>query len=175
MKRFHMHLAVTDLAANIAFYSRMFGAAPTVEKQDYAKWMLDDPRINFAISSRGHAAGLEHVGIQVESSAELEEVKQMYMAADQAKVVAETGAACCYAQSDKYWLQDPQGIAWEAFHTLGEIPTFNAPAAKPDEAALCDTSTGCCAPPTQTVSSEANPNSAMNRFRGKPINIPIKG
>ncbi len=175
MKRFHMHLAVTDLAANIAFYSRLFGAAPTVEKHDYAKWMLEDPRINFAISSRGHAAGLEHVGIQVDSAAELEEVKQMYLAADQAKVIAETGAACCYAQSDKYWLQDPEGVAWEAFHTLGDIPTFGEPAAQAASAAQCDTASGCCAPPSKAAVGDAPANSAMNRFRGKPINIPIKG
>src|SRR4051812_8530583 len=117
MKRFHLHIAVADLAANIRFYSRLFGMPPTAEKADYAKWMLDDPRINFAISARGAEPGVDHIGIQVESEDELAAVKERYDAADRSAVTTETGTACCYAESNKHWLTDPQGIAWEAFHT----------------------------------------------------------
>ena len=108
MKRLHVHVAVADLAASIRFYSAMFAAEPTVTKDDYAKWMLDDPRVNFAISARGATPGLNHLGVQVESADEL----------------AEMGTACCYAKSDKYWATDPQGIAWETYHTLDSIPVF---------------------------------------------------
>ncbi|MFA5940376.1 MAG: ArsI/CadI family heavy metal resistance metalloenzyme [Sinimarinibacterium sp.] len=141
MKRFHVHLSVDNLAHNIRFYSAMFGVAPTVEKADYAKWMLDDPRINFAISARGGAPGLNHLGMQVDSEAELAELRSKADAADIA-VVEQSGAACCYARSDKHWIQDPQGLAWETFHTLGGIPVFGADtdAAQPAEAS------GCCVP-----------------------------
>lgn len=142
MKRFHVHVAVDDLQKNIRFYSAMFGLAPTVEKPDYAKWMLDDPRINFAISRRGADAGVNHLGFQVESEDELKGLRDRVAAADiQAR--DEAGANCCYARSDKYWVQDPQGIAWETFHTLGEIPVFgeHATTAEPAQA-------GCCVPET---------------------------
>ncbi|MDE0853459.1 MAG: VOC family protein [Nevskia sp.] len=140
MKRFHVHVAVDDLRHSIRFYSAMFGAAPTVEKPDYAKWMLDDPRLNFAISQRGAAAGVNHLGIQVESADELEGLRQRAAAAGiQAR--DEAGASCCYARSDKYWVQDPQGIAWETFHTLGEIPLFGEHAAGEKTARAA-----CCAP-----------------------------
>lgn len=138
MKRFHVHVAVDDLQKNIRFYSAMFGATPTVEKPDYAKWMLDDPRVNFAISQRGAAAGVNHLGFQVESEEELNGLRERVDSADiQAR--DETGANCCYAKSDKYWVQDPQGIAWETFHTLGEIPVFgeHAAAAEPAQAGCC--------------------------------------
>ncbi|MEN9864509.1 MAG: hypothetical protein RL748_99 [Pseudomonadota bacterium] len=137
MKRFHMHLAVSDLASNIRFYSQLFGAAPTVEKDDYAKWMLDDPRINFAISARGAAPGVDHIGIQVESEAELAELKQRYDAADAAAVTTETGMGCCYMESNKHWLTDPQGIAWEAYHSLAEIPTFSKAEVQAEGSACC--------------------------------------
>lgn len=143
MKRFHMHLAVSDLASNIRFYSQLFGAAPTVEKEDYAKWMLDDPRINFAISARGATPGVDHIGIQVESEAELAELKQRYDAADAAAVTTETGTACCYMESNKHWLTDPQGIAWEAYHSLAEIPTFGKGEA---QGAAQAEPNACCAP-----------------------------
>lgn len=123
MKRFHIHIAVDDLDANIRFYSALFQAEPSVLEQDYAKWLLDDPRVNFAISSRGRQPGLDHLGIQVESNQELEAVQQG-LAAAALPVVEQKQAACCYAQSDKYWSIDPQGIAWEAFHSLNSIPMF---------------------------------------------------
>ncbi len=144
MKRMHVHLAVEDLDRNIAFYSHVFGAAPTVHKTDYAKWMLDDPRVNFAISTRGAQPGLDHLGIQVESADELESVRGNLAAAD-AGVEAESGE-CCYARADKYWVQDPQGIAWEGYHTLGAVPVFGS--ARPVLGAGEDAApaTACCAP-----------------------------
>lgn len=136
MKRFHVHVSVDDPAKNIHFYSAMFGVAPTVEKRDHAKWMLDDPRINFAISQRGGAAGVNHLGLQVESEEDLKLLRAQVGSADiQAR--DEAGANCCYARSDKYWVQDPQGIAWEALHTLGGIPVFGKHAATPAAAACC--------------------------------------
>lgn len=147
MKRMHLHLAVEDLDRNIAFYSHLFGAAPSVHKPDYAKWMLDDPRINFAISTRGAKPGLDHLGIQVESAGELEAVRGHLAAAD-AGVEAES-SECCYARSDKYWVQDPQGIAWEAYHTLGAIPVFGRTAGL---AVKSDTTSAACCGPTQAAS-----------------------
>ena len=123
MKRFHVHVAVADLERSIRFYSLMFGAPPAVTKDDYAKWMLDDPRVNFAISKRGDAPGVNHLGIQVESDEELLEMRGRLSQADQ-PVVEQDNAACCYAASNKHWVQDPQGLAWETFHTLSHIPVF---------------------------------------------------
>lgn len=142
MKRFHVHVSVDDLSKNIRFYSAMFGVPPTVEKPDYAKWMLDDPRINFAISQRGGAVGVNHLGLQVESE---EDLKTLRTEVDSADIQArdEAGANCCYAKSDKYWVQDPQGIAWETFHTLGDIPVFGEHAAKAEPAQAA-----CCVPET---------------------------
>ena len=108
MKRFHVHVAVNDLSKSIAFYSAMFGEQPGVVKQDYAKWMLEDPRINFAISNRGQAAGVNHLGMQAEDDTELEAIHANLQKAD-TTVLAEKGAHCCYATSDKYWVTDPQG------------------------------------------------------------------
>lgn len=136
MKRFHVHISVDDLAANIQFYSSMFGAAPTVTKPDYAKWMLDNPRVNFAISQRGHAAGVNHLGFQVDSNEELSALRGQ-IAEEPVDVLDETDAACCYAQSNKYWIRDPQGIAWETFHTLNEIPVFGAETTAANEAGAC--------------------------------------
>lgn len=124
MKRLHVHLSVDDLEKNIAFYSTLFGNEPTVRHDDYAKWMLDDPRVNFAISNRSRQLGLDHLGIQAENEPELAAIKRQ-LDATQAPIEAREGAACCYARSDKYWIIDPQGIAWESFHSLSEIPTFN--------------------------------------------------
>ena len=123
MKRFHVHVSVDDLDASIQFYSTVFGAAPTVVKPDYAKWMVHDPRINFAISQRGSAAGIDHLGIQVESDEQLTALREQVTGA---QIVAQdqANADCCYARSDKYWTTDPQGIAWETFHTLDTIPVF---------------------------------------------------
>lgn len=127
MKRLHLHVAVDDLAASIRFYSTLFAAAPTVIKDDYAKWMLDDPRVNFAISARGAAVGLNHLGIQVESADELAEMHARLQKLED-EVVEEMGTACCYAKSDKYWATDPTGIAWETYHTLDTIPVFGGQA-----------------------------------------------
>jgi catechol 2,3-dioxygenase-like lactoylglutathione lyase family enzyme len=141
MKRFHVHVAVNDLDESVRFYSKMFGATPTVRKPDYAKWMVDDPRINFAISSRGARPGVNHLGFQVESDEELKGMRDRLSDAD-ARLVEEDAAHCCYATSDKYWVTDPQGIAWETYHTLGSIPVFSAePAPRQARAAA-----GCCTP-----------------------------
>lgn len=126
MKRFHVHLSVPDLAASVRFYSGLFGAPPSVEKPDYAKWMLDDPRVNFAISQRSARAGLNHLGFQADDPEELAAIRARFDAAQAGSVVAEAGAHCCYALSDKHWVTDPQGIAWEGFHTLDTIPLFDA-------------------------------------------------
>ena len=124
MKRFHVHAHVADLQASIAFYSKMFAAEPARIEGDYAKWMLDDPRINFAISTRGDKLGVDHLGIQTDTEEELATLKAQAEAADLTlQAVGET--TCCYARSDKYWLTDPQGIAWEQFQTLGSIPVFS--------------------------------------------------
>lgn len=126
MKRLHVHIAVDNLSDSIHFYTGMFAAQPTVVKDDYAKWMLDDPRVNFAISQRGAAVGLNHLGIQVESAAELDAM-ECRLGALKAGVKQEAGTTCCYARSDKYWVNDPSGLAWETFHTLDTIPVFGEP------------------------------------------------
>ena len=123
MKRFHVHVSVDDLDRNIRFYSTVFGQGPTLQKPDYAKWMLEDPRINFAISKRGARAGVNHLGIQVDTDAELKELRNRAAAADLA-ALDQSNATCCYAKSDKYWLLDPQGVAWETYHTLDTAPTY---------------------------------------------------
>jgi len=134
MKRFHVHVAVDDLEANIRFYSTVFGAAPAVQKSDYAKWMLDDPRINFAISQRGAKAGVDHLGFQVDTEEELSALRKQVA---QAQIAAEDqpGATCCYARSDKYWIEDPQGVAWETYRTLGEAEIYGVATTRP--AARC--------------------------------------
>ena len=125
MKRLHVHVGVHDLEQSVRFYSALFATQPTVKKDDYAKWMLEDPRVNFAISTRGKKGGLDHLGIQAESGTELEEIGSRLAQAD-VSTLAQKDAACCYARSDKYWIIDPQGIPWESFHTLDSIPTFGA-------------------------------------------------
>jgi hypothetical protein len=115
---------VADLEKSIRFYSALFAAEPTVKKPDYAKWMLDDPRVNFAISTRaGRPAGIDHLGFQTDNEVELEEIGGRLAQAD-VTVTAQKGAACCYAKSDKYWTLDPQGIPWESFRTLGSVPVY---------------------------------------------------
>ncbi len=141
MKRFHVHVSVDDLDANIRFYSTVFGAPPTVRKDDYAKWMMEDPRVNFAISRRGAKPGLDHLGLQVESDAELAELRGQVERAEIA-ALDQAGAACCYAKSDKYWIADPQGIAWETFHTLDSIPVFG----EDNRTAQPAAAEACCAP-----------------------------
>jgi catechol 2,3-dioxygenase-like lactoylglutathione lyase family enzyme len=123
MKRLHVHVAVDDLAHSIRFYSALFAADPTVTKPDYAKWMLDDPRVNFAISARGGEAGLDHLGIQVETPAELQEVYGRLQQADR-PVLEEGATTCCYAKSEKAWIADPQGVSWETFLTSGESTVY---------------------------------------------------
>lgn len=136
MKRFHVHAHVDNLAQSVAFYEKLFGAAPTRLEADYAKWMLDDPRINFAISTRGGRPGIDHLGIQADTPEELAELKARAQAAD-APVLDEGSTSCCYARSDKHWITDPQGIAWEQFQTLADIPTFSATQAAVPQAGSC--------------------------------------
>ena len=145
MKRFHVHVAVKELQESIRFYSAIFGSSPSVVKPDYAKWMLDDPRINFAISQRSQTLGVNHLGLQAETEVELEGIHTNLQQAD-GTIVAEKGIHCCYAKSDKYWVTDPQGVAWESFRSLGAVTLFGAEA--PAAAAACGSSqaTGCCAP-----------------------------
>lgn len=123
MKRFHVHVSVRDLDESTRFYAALFGTAPTVRKDDYAKWMLDDPRVNFAISTRAGAAGIDHLGIQAEDADELAELGARLDRAGQG-VLAEHGTACCHARSDKFWTVDPQGTRWETFHTLGAATSY---------------------------------------------------
>ena len=123
MKRFHVHVAVNDLQQSIRFYSAIFGAEPAVTKPDYAKWMLEDPRINFAISNGSGKRGIDHLGLQAENADELEEIGSRLAEAD-VSTTAQKGANCCYAKSDKYWTIDPQGVAWESFHTLDSVPMY---------------------------------------------------
>lgn len=166
MKRFHVHLHVDDLATSISFYSRLFAAEPTRVERDYAKWMLDDPAVNFAISTRGAQPGIDHLGIQTDDPAELAGMKARAEAADMV-LLDEGETTCCYARSEKHWVTDPQGIAWEHFHTLESIPVFRAgeqataaacgtPARSPAPAASGPAQAACCAP------------------RGKPLGIPVK-
>ena len=140
MKRFHVHVGVHDLKQSIRFYSALFAAEPTVLKEDYAKWQLDDPRVNFAISTRPGKTGLDHLGIQAEDGAELEELGSRLAQAD-VSVLPQKGASCCYAKSDKYWTIDPQGLAWESFHTLESAPVYGA-----DGHHKVEKTSGCCAP-----------------------------
>lgn len=141
MKRLHVHVAVENLEQSIGFYSTLFGATPAVVKADYAKWMLDDPKVNFAISDRAAVAGVDHLGIQVESSEELSELAERLKAAGEVTRDQEA-TTCCYAQSDKSWVNDPSGLRWETFHTFGEATVYgeDEPAAAPTKA-----SSPCCA------------------------------
>jgi catechol 2,3-dioxygenase-like lactoylglutathione lyase family enzyme len=140
MKRFHVHVSVASLGESIDFYSRLFGTAPAVRKDDYAKWMLDDPRLNFAISSRGHSPGVNHLGVQVDSAEELGALRAQAQAAE-IPTLAQEAAACCYAKSDKHWIKDPQGIAWETFHTLATVPVYGQ-----DTARGAESEGACCVP-----------------------------
>lgn len=147
MKRFHVHVAVNSLADNIAFYSKLFGQAPTKQRVDYAKWMLDDPRINFAISARGHASGVNHFGIQVDSADELVALRQLAQQASGDAVLDQNDAACCYARSEKHWTVDPQGLAWEHFHTMSEALEFGNDTTTPNGA--------CCVPTRSSDEDQA--------------------
>jgi catechol 2,3-dioxygenase-like lactoylglutathione lyase family enzyme len=139
MKRLHVHIAVKDIGASVRFYSELFATSPVVLKEDYAKWMLEDPRVNFAISRRSEDAGIRHLGIQVEDQAELADVYSRLRRAD-GPVLEEGATTCCYAKSEKSWIEDPQGIKWETFLTLGESTTYGS-----DEPTLPRTA-NCCEP-----------------------------
>jgi catechol 2,3-dioxygenase-like lactoylglutathione lyase family enzyme len=165
MKRLHVHVAVDNVDHAIGFYSALFAAQPAVVKPDYAKWMLDDPRVNFAISARGREPGLDHLGIQVEDKTELDEVYARLQAAG-APVVEQGQTACCYAKSEKSWIDDPAGIAWEAFLTTGESTDYGdgtgertARVARPDTPQTDRSRTeSCCAPRADSkVAPEAAP------------------
>ena len=146
MKRLHVHIAVDDLERSIGFYSTLFAAEPAVRKPDYAKWMLDDPKVNLAISQRdGRQGGVDHLGIQVETDAELRALATQLKTAGEATRDQE-GATCCYAQSNKTWVNDPSGVRWETFFTFGEATTYgedeDAPGRQPQS--VCGAKSGCC-------------------------------
>lgn len=151
MKRFHVHMQVDDLAKNIAFYSKLFAAEPSRQEADYAKWMLDDPRLNFAISARGAAVGIDHLGFQTDDAEELDALKERARTADMA-LIDEGATSCCYARSEKHWITDPQGVGWEHFHSLASIPVFHeaegssakACCSPAPRAAASAPATGCC-------------------------------
>lgn len=149
MKRFHVHVAVENIETSVRFYSQLFAAEPTVRKPDYAKWMLEDPRVNFAISQRGAKPGIEHLGIQVENRVELEDVYARLQRAER-PVLEEGATTCCYAESEKSWIEDPQGVQWETFLTTGDSTVYgydraNGESLKTDSAAA-QSSSSCCAP-----------------------------
>ncbi len=147
-KRFHVNLSVEKIDASIAFYSNLFGTPPAVVKPDYAKWMLDDPRVNFAISTRGGKPGVDHLGIQVDDADELNDLAARLHAAGEA-TLEQVGTTCCYAKSDKNWVHDPQGLAWETFRTLGSATTYGDPEAAP-------TGTACCTPAAKAAPSASS-------------------
>jgi hypothetical protein len=146
MKRFHVHMNVANIPSNVKFYSRLFGVEPSVVKADYAKWMLEDPRVNFAISSRPAALGLDHLGLQAENGEELREIGDRLEAAD-AIALAEKETTCCYARSDKFWAEDPQGTRWESFHTHGDATTYYSPEEAAARTAEKATRGGACCGP----------------------------
>jgi lactoylglutathione lyase len=168
MKRFHVHVHVDDLARSIAFYSRLFGTEPARVEADYAKWMLEDPRVNFAISTRGREAGVDHLGFQADDAAELAALRERAADAD-AALRDEGPTTCCYARSDKHWVTDPQGIAWEHFQTLGDIPVFGD---GPKAAVAAE----CCAPAeAPAAATPAEPAACCPpSARGKPVDVAVK-
>jgi catechol 2,3-dioxygenase-like lactoylglutathione lyase family enzyme len=145
MKRFHIHVGVENLNDSVAFYSTLFGEKPTKLKEDYAKWMLEDPRVNFAISTRSSEKGVDHLGIQVENASELSEITSRLRKSDE-KIYDEGEATCCYAESNKAWVKDPSGLAWEAYETMGDAALFSEKEIA--EGGECcvpdDTETKCC-------------------------------
>ncbi len=154
MKRLHLHVSVPDLAQSILFYEALFGTGPGVVKDDYAKWMLDDPKVNFAISTRGGAVGVDHVGIQVDSQAELGELAGRLKAAGNVTLDQEA-TTCCYAQSDKSWVSDPAGVRWETFFTFGEATAYGE-----DVGAIPASMTAaCCGAPARAAVEPARVSS----------------
>jgi predicted enzyme related to lactoylglutathione lyase len=152
MKRMHVHVAVDDLSRSIGFYSALFDAKPTVVKADYAKWILDDPRVNFAISTRGRGPGLDHLGIQVEDKAELQEAYTRLRKAG-GTVIEQGQTNCCYAKSEKSWIDDPSGISWETFLTTGESTDYGDGSGE-REARMAHAK-ACCAAEVQSAPVEA--------------------
>ena len=150
MKRMHVNLAVNDLDASIAFYNSLFDSRPDVVKTDYAKWMLDDPRVNFAITTRGSRKGIDHLGIEVENDSELDEVYARLQTAG-APVIEEGATTCCYAESEKSWIFDPDSIAWETFLTRGESPVYGSDAIVNKQDAAT-----CCTPAHATAETGSN-------------------
>jgi hypothetical protein len=162
MKRFHVHVAVTDLPASIRYYSALFAAEPTIHKPDYAKWALEDPRVNFAISSRGAAPaklGVDHLGIQAETDEELAEIQERLASAN-LPMQEQSNTTCCYAKSDKYWSIDPQGIAWESFRTLGSAPTYG------QSRQALDTGAACCTPAPSSFATSPKTEKACCKHTG---------
>jgi catechol 2,3-dioxygenase-like lactoylglutathione lyase family enzyme len=147
MKRFHVHVAVSDIEQSVKFYTTFFNSEPAVKKEDYAKWMLDDPRINFAISNRGREPGLDHLGIQVDDEESLKEISLRLKDA-QEPILEQEQTTCCYAKSDKTWVHDPQGIAWESFYTIGSATTYGEDA---DFEQRQNSSSACCAPSSEEI------------------------
>jgi predicted enzyme related to lactoylglutathione lyase len=152
MKRLHVHVGVQDLPNAIGFYSALFASSPTVVKADYAKWMLDDPRVNFAISTRGKQPGLDHLGIQVESQDELQEVYGRLRKAG-GNIIEQGETTCCYAKSEKSWIDDPAGISWETFFTTGESTDYGVSVENDPRVAHAKT---CCAPQTALAAQAAS-------------------
>jgi hypothetical protein len=160
MKRFHVHVSVDDLAQSVRFYSTLFAVEPTVLKPDYAKWMLEDPRVNFAISTGGgHRTGISHLGIQAEDEGELGEVYDRLARAER-PVVEEKAATCCYAQSDKQWIADPQGVAWETFFTYGESTVYGRSGVLNTLAEASGGLTTCGCGPAEIAQPETQPATA---------------
>jgi catechol 2,3-dioxygenase-like lactoylglutathione lyase family enzyme len=153
MKRFHIHVGVENLDESIRFYSALFGAGPVKTKTDYAKWLLEDPRVNFAISTRAKKNGIDHLGIQVEEESELTELRDRLKAGNMV-VVEEGETVCCYARSDKSWIQDPTGIPWETYRTMEDAQLFSGDADQAESACCTPETTGepdCCAPAEKTA------------------------
>ncbi|MDF1643196.1 MAG: ArsI/CadI family heavy metal resistance metalloenzyme [Pseudomonadales bacterium] len=157
MKRMHIHIGVENLNQSIIFYSALFGAQPVKTKTDYAKWMLDDPQVNFAISTRAGKEGVDHLGLQVDEESELQELRERLKGADMS-VFDEGETVCCYARSDKSWVEDPSGIPWEAYKTMEDVQLFSASTeseagtccapetkSQPDGCESPESTTGCCA------------------------------
>jgi catechol 2,3-dioxygenase-like lactoylglutathione lyase family enzyme len=152
MKRFHAHVRVDDLAPSVRFYSALFGAEPTVLKADYAKWMLDDPRVNFAISAGSSYTGLDHLGIQVESDEDLAQIAARFDAGGQS-VVKQENASCCYTRGNKGWVSDPSGVLWETFYTFGESTVYGSDVAPRPAAFKPEGAEACCAPSSDSITA----------------------
>jgi len=173
MKRFHLHVSVENLDESIRFYSTLFAEQPAVRQSDYAKWMLEDPRMNFAISTRRQPVGVNHLGFQVDSDEELRGMHAQLQAAD-SQLIQEDEQPCCYARSDKYWITDPTGIAWETFHTLGSIPVYGedtavfnhgaSPVPVPNESRAAS---ACCVPAEKSATKTAGANCCGGPAPGK--------